>query len=332
MKKVCILGAGAWGAAVATVLAHNGHSVVLWCHNPSVARDITMNKCNERFLPGVQLDAQITATTNMQEAMQGAHFIFEAIPVQFLREVLQQAHEFYAHNQILVVLSKGIERQTLMLPSQIMDDIFGVDFKKAVVVGPSFAKEVAACALTGVCVASSDDKVAAELQSLLHNDYFRVYKTLDVIGVQIGAALKNVMALGVGLLDGSGYKDNTKAFFITRGLNEIKRVALALGAQEATLYGLSGLGDLILTGTGRHSRNLDVGRRIGAGNTLQQALDESGHTAEGANTVQSLNALAAKLNISLPICSAIHRVLFENIAIKDALRTVLDEALEWEFE
>lgn len=320
MKKICMIGSGAWGTAMATVLAHNGHEVIVWCHDEAVATDINSNHKNSKYLPNVVLHKNISATTDVGQAVLDARWVFEATPMQYLRETLQKIGKRFQKDQILVVLTKGIDRSSALLPTQIADEIFGARMLKAVCVGPSFAREVAEQAVTGVIVASDNQDVATELQSLLANDYFYPEISSDILGAQMGAALKNVMALGVGLLDGADYGDNTKALFITRALAEMALVAKKIGAKPETLYGLSGLGDLILTTTGSQSRNLAIGKLVGAGQSLEAALKATGFTAEGANTVQSLRMLTQKLKLELPLCAGIHAVLFEKKSVQDLVR------------
>jgi glycerol-3-phosphate dehydrogenase (NAD(P)+) len=320
MKKICMIGSGAWGTAVATVLAHNGHEVIVWCHNEAVAQDINTKHKNSKYLPDVFLHKNISATTNLAPAMEQARWIFEATPMTYLRETLQNARKQYQKEQIFVMLSKGIDRQSALLPTQIVDEIFGPRTAKAVCVGPSFAQEVAAQKVTGVIVASDNQAVAGELQSLLANDYFYPEISSDMIGAQIGAAFKNVMALGVGLLEGAQYGDNAKALFITRALAEMVLIAKKMGGKEETLYGLSGLGDLILTTGSVQSRNLAIGKLVGAGQSLEEALKTTGLTAEGANTVQSLRLLTQKLKLELPLSSGIYAVLFEKKSVQDLVR------------
>jgi len=320
MKKICMIGSGAWGTAMATVLAHNGHEVIVWCHDEAVAQEINTKHTNNNFLPDVFLHKHISATTNLNEAMAGARWIFEATPVSYLRETLQKMRTQYQKEQIFVMLSKGIDRTSAQLPTQMLDEIFGPRVAKAVCVGPSFAREVAAQKVTGVIVASDNPAVANELQSLLANDYFYPEISSDMIGAQIGAAFKNVMAIGVGLLDGADYEDNTKALFITRALREMVLITKKMGGKEETLYGLSGVGDLILTTVGAQSRNLAIGKLVGAGQSLDSVLKTTGFTAEGANTVQSLRLLTQKLKLELPLCSGIYAVLFEKKSVQELVK------------
>jgi glycerol-3-phosphate dehydrogenase (NAD(P)+) len=332
MKQIAIVGEGAWGTAVATLLAHNGHAVTIWCYHQEVAEQITTQHRNEKFLPGIMLDPSIRATSDMKEAVCEAHWVFEAIPVKFLRSVLKETKSCFDPDQVWVVLSKGIEKETLLFPTQIIDEIFGVSVKKTIFAGPSFANDVAKKQITAVTVAAPDCDLGVELQQILANDYFRPYITTDMIGVQVGAALKNVIALGVGMLDGAGYTDNAKAFLLTRGLHEMVQLATKLGGKQETLYGLSGIGDLVLTAMGSLSKNLEVGKRLGSGQSLEKILKETGYIPEGINTVQSVKQLMEKEKIDLPICRGIYNVIFTDTTIEQMLTSVMHEPLSWECE
>jgi len=330
MKHVCMIGEGAWGTAIATLLAANGHKVRLWCHDPQACADMAKTKQAGRGLPGVMLSELIHPTIDLEVAVSDADWIFEAIPVKFMRSAMERAKPFFNEIQPWVVLSKGIEQDTLLLPSQILDDVFGVEVKKAVVAGPSYAKDVATQQITAVSLASQDEALARQLQELLANDFFRPYISDDVIGVQAGTALKNVIALGVGMLRGAGYTDNTQAFLFTRGLHELKLLVRQLGGKEETVCGLAGVGDLVLTAMGSLSRNADVGKRLGEGQSLEQILEETGYTPEGINTVQSVHQMMEQSNMPMPICQGIYDVVFNALPLKDMLQRLMDMPLEWE--
>ncbi len=331
MKNVCVLGDGAWGTAVATLLAHNGHTVKLWCHNPLVADSIAKTGYNQQFLPGIKLDARIQPVVDIAQAVDGARFIFEAVPVSYLRSVLEQARPCVNQQHVWVILSKGIEQQTLMLPSQVLDDVVGYVAKKVIFSGPSFARDLACKDITAVTLAATDQTLVQEVQQLLHNDYFRPYSSTDPVGVQVGGALKNVITLGVGIVEGAGFSDNTKAFLFTRGLQEMERLAQVLGGTPSTLYGLSGVGDLVVTATGKQSRNLLVGQQLGKGEVLETILHNlGGKVPEGINTVQSVHELQQKLGITLPICQGIYEVIFEQLPVKAMLANLMARSLESE--
>jgi glycerol-3-phosphate dehydrogenase (NAD(P)+) len=328
MKRITILGAGAWGTAIATLLADNGHSVLLWCHEPEVAQDITKNHTNQKYLPGVLLSERITATHDLKTALEHAQWIFEAVPVAYLRAVLQQAKAWYSPDQRWVVMSKGIEQETVRVPTQIIDDVFGAGVHKAVVAGPSFAADLVKKQITGVVVASESCDDAIALQTMLANAYCRPYITTDILGVQLGSALKNVIALGIGMLKGAGYADNAQAYVLTRGLREMAQLSCAMGGKQETVYGLSGMGDLVLTSMGSSSKNMALGTLLGAGESLEEIAKKFGTLPEGVNTVKSIYRLAHDYKLTLPLCSGIYVVLFEQKSLNVMLQELMSRPLE----
>lgn len=330
MKRVAILGEGAWGTAVATLLAHNGYAVNVWCYHKELVEVINNTHKNERFLPGVVLSDAIHAVATIDEAVCDVEWVFEAIPIKYLRPVLQQAQSSVTSQQVWVVLSKGIEQKSLLFPTQLINQIFDKKVPMAVLAGPSFAMDLARKTVTAVTVAATDCTLGRVLQKMLANEYFRPYITTDVIGVQAGAALKNVITLGVGIIDGAAYSDNAKAFILTRGLHEMMQLVMAVGGQQETVYGLSGVGDLVLTAMGQLSRNLEVGQRLGRGQQLDTILKETGYIPEGINTVQSVYQLMQRVSVSLPICTGIYQVIFEQLSVNDFLKTLLVAPLDWE--
>jgi len=345
MKKVCMLGSGAWGTAVSSLLADNGFEVNLWCYESTVAKEIAQERCNKRYLPDVTLKKNIKAFTDIDKAMESVDWIFEAVPVKFLRSVLVQAKPYLSAGQTWVILSKGIENETLLFPSQILNDVFETEVKKVIVSGPSFAKDLAAKKLTAVDVASKDERLAKELQGMLTNAYFKCHCSSDVRGVQFGGALKNVFALAYGMLEGFGCAANTKAFMLTVALKEMAEFAKFVKIEEKTIYCLSGFGDLILTCTGGLSRNVMVGRLLGEGQSLEDILKTTGAIPEGINTVKSVyeviqhfkiigdptftyshhaiwgdrENLDLKESIELPLLETIHEVIFEGKSVQDLL-------------
>ena len=330
MKRISVLGEGAWGTAFASLLADNGYEVTLWCYYPDVAESITKKHLNNKYLPDFVLSENIKATASLKEAVCDVEFVFEAIPVQFLRSVLEQTTDFFSKEQTWVVLSKGIEQETLLLPSQIIDDVFGYETKKAVLVGPSFAHDVMEKQVTGVTLAATDCKVGMILRKMLANDYFRPYVSLDMIGAQMGAALKNVITLGIGLLKGADYSDNAQAFLLTRGLHEIAQVAVAAGGRQETVYGLSGVGDLVLTAMGEKSKNLEVGKELGAGKKLKTILQKTGYIPEGLNTVKSIAQLMSIHELDLPICAGIYSVIYKDMSVHALLKDLMNRPFEQE--
>lgn len=310
MKRACVIGEGAWGNAFATLLAQNGFTVSLWCYNEAVYNDILHNRCNNRYLPGISLDKKIVPTLSQEEAVQGACYIFEAVPVQHLRSVLKTFKPFVKADQPWIVLSKGFEQTTLLFPSQIIDEVVGSPVNKAVLVGPSFAQELAKQQPTGVTLATAEHDFGATLGHSLANRYFKPYLSLDMPGAQAASAFKNLLALAIGMLDGAGYADNTRAYFFTLGLQEIGFLVEALGGQRATIYTLAGLGDAVLTSMGSKSRNREVGRRLGSGEPLNTILATLNGVPESLNTLKALQQLQQKHELKIPLLMSLHDTVF----------------------
>jgi len=250
--------------------------------------------------------------------------------VNYLRDLLQKTIICFSPEQVWVILSKGIEQQTLMLPSQIIDDVFGYTVQKAVFSGPSFAYDLSRRQPTAVTLAATDCAVAIELQIVLANSYFRPYISRDFLGVQVGGALKNILALGVGILDGAGFGDNAKAFILTRGLREMEAITVAMGGTKETVYGLSGVGDLVMSAMGGQGRNFLVGCRLGKGYLLADILQTAGYIPEGVNTLQSVYHLIQNKNLQVPICAGIYHVIFENKPVAQFLQELMVQPLEQE--
>ncbi|HEX2978293.1 MAG TPA: NAD(P)H-dependent glycerol-3-phosphate dehydrogenase [Candidatus Babeliales bacterium] len=330
MKHVAVLGEGAWGTAIATLLAQNGFTVHLWCYHKEVAQEIRTKKTNSRYLPGILLSDFIIPTTDLAELFNKSSIIFEAVPVQYLRSTLENCKKYLRSDQKWIVLSKGIENKTLLLPTQMLDDVLGPVAHKAVLVGPSFAGDVATEQITAVTLATTDCDFGLELQKMLSNDFFRPYLSLDLIGVQIGGALKNVIALAIGMLDGAGYSDNVKSFILTRGLHEMMLICQLRGGRPETVFGLSGVGDLVLTAMGERSRNREVGKRIGSGQTIQRILEQTGYIPEGVNTAASINQLIEEFSLDLPVCKGVYQIIIGTKKIDDLLNELMKRPLEQE--
>ncbi len=329
MKRCAVIGAGAWGTALADLLARNGHDVTLWAYEPDVTQAINTRHSNPRFLPGASLAHSLRGTSSLREAVDGAELITYVTPSHVLRAIVSEAAPHAGHDAILVVASKGIERETLRMMSEVVREESSA---KPVVAlsGPSFAAEVAQRQPTAVVAASAEPDHAVAVQLAFSNAYFRVYTHDDELGVELGGALKNVMAIATGLAEGLGLGNNPRAALITRGLAEIARLGDALGADPRTLAGLAGLGDLVLTCTGALSRNRALGAEIGRGATLEEALATRDTVAEGVFTTQSANALAAREGVEMPIVSAVHRILFEQQPPRDAMDDLMSRELRAE--
>ena len=308
--RCAVIGAGAWGTALADVLARNGHDVVLWAYEPDVVASVNTRHENQRFLAGAALDPVLRATSSFDEALAGTTLVCVATPSQHLRAIMRQAVASLPASTTVCVASKGIERDTLAL----MSDVVSAEAPGRPVValsGPSFAAEVVARQPTAI-VAASEDHAAAELvQEAFSNRTLRIYTADDIIGVELGGSLKNVMAVATGICEGAGFGFNSRAALITRGLAEMTRLGTAIGAKPATFAGLAGIGDLVLTCTGSLSRNRAVGLAVGGGATLDEALAGKETVAEGVATTKSALALAEREDVEMPIVSMVHRVLFD---------------------
>lgn len=321
--KVSVLGAGSWGTTIAILLYYNGHSVTLWEHDKQYAKVMQRTRKNPTFLPDADLPDDMHITHSLNEAVEKQNLVICAVPSQFARSAIHNIDEALIHDQIFLSLSKGIETKTLMTMSQMFKDTQPkLDLAQiAVLSGPSHAEEVYKRIPTTVVAASTDEETSQTVQAALMTSYFRVYSSTDVLGVELGGAFKNVIAIGAGMLDGIGYGDNTKAALMTRGVAEMKRLGIALGAKPETFAGLSGMGDLIVTCMSRHSRNRFVGEKIGGGMTLNQVLKEMKAVAEGVDTSRSASELARNHKVETPITWEVNKILFED---KDPVRALMD--------
>jgi glycerol-3-phosphate dehydrogenase (NAD(P)+) len=316
---VGILGAGAWGTAIAHVVSQNCPLVLLWARETEVVDEINTRHTNEQFLPGAQLADSVQATTDLTE-LAGLDVIINATPTQFVRSTLTND---LCRGAVVVNLAKGIERGTHLRVSEVVEHIAPSRRSYVVLSGPSHAEEVVRGMPTTVVCAGRDKDVVADIQRLMMRPTFRVYASDDVVGVEIGGALKNVIAIAAGIVDGLGMGDNTKAALITRGLAEITRLGFALGADPQTFFGLAGLGDLFVTCTSRHSRNRAVGERIGRGETLDQILETMSAVAEGVPTTQAALELAAAVGVELPITERVADILWNNANAEQAVRMLM---------
>jgi glycerol-3-phosphate dehydrogenase (NAD(P)+) len=334
MSHVAVIGAGAWGTALARVLAANQPSVSLWTWQSSHAESMRQLKQNQEFLPGFALPENVSPTSDLQGALDGAGLALLAVPSQVMRTVLEQAQRSLQAVPILINATKGIEEQSLKLMSEVAVDVLGAGVADAFVVvsGPSFAKEVAMGMPTNVVVAGTSPSVVAHVQSLFSYERIRAYTSDDVLGVQLGGALKNVIAIAAGACDGIGLGNNTRAALITRGIAEITRLAVRRGANPLTLAGLAGLGDLVLTCTGELSRNRTVGFELGRGRRLDEVLAGLGHVAEGVHTTKSAHAMARQFDVDLPITTEVYNVLFDGKAPLQALKDLVARPLRRELD
>lgn len=323
-EAVSVIGAGSWGTTLANLLAKKGHPVRIWSYEADVARTINGSRENSKYLSGVELSARLTATTELEEALEDARVVVSVSPAQHVRGLMSRASEWIDDDALIVSASKGIETATLETMADALDEALPRSASRtSFLSGPSFALEVAREQPTAVAVASRSDERARQTQMLFQTDYFRVYTNPDVRGVELGGALKNVIAIASGIAAGLGLGHNATAALITRGLAEMTRIGLALGASPLTFAGLAGMGDLILTCTGELSRNRTVGLELGRGRTLDDVLGGMTMVAEGVETARATHALARKHDVEMPITEEVYAVLFEGRDPKDALEALM---------
>ena len=329
VKEIAVIGAGSWGTALAILLAGKGHSVRLWGHNRELLDQLKKDRENHRYLKGLVFPPKIEVVSSLERAVKGNGLLVMVVPSHAYRQVFQRLVPHLAGAGTIVSAVKGIENSTLMTMTAVMGEVLdrekgpGHDFQLGVLSGPSFAEEVARGVPTAVTVGFAQLETAKQVQKIFVTETFRVYASQDVVGLEISAAVKNVIAIAAGVCDGLGYGLNTRAALITRGLAEMKRLGIALGAEAKTFSGLSGLGDLLLTCTGNLSRNRTVGLKLGSGETLAQITQEMTMVAEGVLTTKSLYNLARQQGVEMPILEQVYRILYEakpcSLAVKDLL-------------
>jgi glycerol-3-phosphate dehydrogenase (NAD(P)+) len=329
--RCAVVGAGAWGTALADLLARNGHNVRLWAYEPDVVEAINKKHENVRFLRGHPLSQSVEAIGDIARAVEGAELVTLATPSHVLRRIVKGAAASLPRSAPLVVATKGIEPETLCLMTEVVEQEIGGATVVALS-GPSFAVEVVSCQPTAVVVASVREEAAALAQRAFSSRYFRAYTHTDVTGVELGGALKNVMAVATGIAEGLGLGFNARAALVTRGLAEMTRLGAALGAEQSTFAGLAGLGDLVLTCTGSLSRNRAVGVEVGKGRTLDEVLRDKETVAEGVLTAQSAHQLAAREGVEMPIVDTVNRVLFEGQPARGAIAALMTRELRAEVD
>lgn len=323
MTKVGVIGAGSWGTALSRVLSDNGHDVIVWSCLENEVRMLTEKHMQEEKLPGVLLPESIRYTTDLKLAMQGREVLVLAVPSTYTRSTAHQMATFIKDEQVIVSAAKGIEDRTFYTLTDVINDEIPT-VETAAISGPSHAEEVVRQMPTAV-VAASPLRAAAEMvQALFMNPYFRVYTSPDLLGVELGGSLKNVIALAAGIADGLGYGDNCKAALITRGMHEISALAVKMGAFPETLNGLSGIGDLIVTCASGHSRNRRAGYLMGQGRSVQQAMDEVKQVVEGVYSARAALHLSRKYDVEMPIIAEMNRVLFENKSPRQAVGELME--------
>jgi glycerol-3-phosphate dehydrogenase (NAD(P)+) len=321
--KISVLGAGGWGTTLAVLLHNNGHNVTLWEYKSNYAEVLNKTRMNALYLPGIPIPKEIIITHDLKESTHNQDIIVLAVPSQFLRHVVQNISPATIKNTILVNVAKGIEKETLLTMSQMLKEVIPSlsDDQLGILSGPSHAEEVSRKVPTAVVTASTNRETSKSIQSAFMTSYFRVYSSLDILGVELGGAFKNVIAIGAGIIDGANFGDNTKAAIMTRGIAEISRLGIALGALPETFAGLSGMGDLIVTCMSRHSRNRFVGEQIGGGKTLKQVLSSMDMVAEGVETSRSASELATRHSVETAITTEVFKILFED---KDPVKATND--------
>lgn len=320
--KVAVLGAGSWGTALAIVLADKGNQVNLWSIVPEQISEINEKRTNSAYLKNVVLPEGIIAVNLLEDAVLDAKFIVMSVPSSAVREVAKNLKTLLSKDTIIVNTAKGIEPGSLKRLSEVIsEEIPGIEERLVVLSGPSHAEEVAIKMPTTVVAASLSEESAKKVQDLFMNEYFRIYINSDVIGVEIGAAFKNVIALATGISDGLGFGDNTRAAIITRGIAEIVRIGIAMGAQPITFSGLSGIGDLVVTATSMHSRNRRAGIAIGKGENIEDIKKKMGMVIEGVRTAEAIVELNKKYKVDTPITNHVYKIIYEN---EDPRETVLE--------
>lgn len=318
MNKISFIGGGSFGTALAVLFSKKGSECSVWCHSENTIDDINIRRENTKYLKGITIPDKVTAYSDIEKTIKNSQIVVLAVPSKAIREIARKVAPFLGGDEIIVTVAKGIEKYTLKRMSQIIEDEIK-DHPIVVLSGPSHAEEVARDIPTTVTAASKDMEAARKIQNIFSNNTFRVYTNDDLIGVEIGGAFKNIIALAAGISDGIGYGDNTKAALMTRGMSEIIRVGTKLSGKAETFYGLTGMGDLIVTCTSMHSRNRRAGILIGSGKTVEEATAEVGMVVEGIEAVKAFYELKSKINVDMPITTALYEVLFEGKNPKESV-------------
>ena len=324
--KISVLGAGSWGTTLAILLASKGHEVLLWAHRPEFARALAAERENKRYLKGIPFPASLRVVESLEDAVASAEMVVTAVPSQALRETATAFAGLPLEGKVIVNVAKGIELKSGKRMSEVLlEALPGLDISQvAVLYGPSHAEEVAREQPTTVVACSTSEETARKVQDAFHTRFFRVYLNTDLVGVEIAGSVKNIIAIAAGISDGIGFGDNAKAAIITRGLAEISRLSAKLGGDPVTMAGLSGIGDLVVTCLSRHSRNRHVGEQIGRGRKLDEVIGEMNMVAEGVLTSKAVAALAARLDVEMPITRAVYEMLFEDKPAQQAILDLMD--------
>lgn len=329
MSYISVIGAGSWGTTLACLLSQKGYDVTLWVHEKELAEIIDRTRVNSSYLPEITIPDMLKITNEISEAVKKARYLLNAVPAQYTRSVFMEAVPYITEKKLIISASKGIERGTLLTVSLILKEITNQSI--AVLSGPSFAKEVIKKLPTAVTIATEDKNDGIILQEIFNINNFRVYTHDDILGVELGGALKNVFAIAAGIADSLGLGNNARASLITRGLVEMTRLGIAMGAKEKTFSGLSGIGDLVLTCTSPLSRNYTVGLKLGQGMKLSEILNQTRSVAEGVTTAESAYELSKKYNIEMPIVEQIYKVLYQDKEPSLAVKDLMERSLKSEF-
>jgi glycerol-3-phosphate dehydrogenase (NAD(P)+) len=321
MKNIAVIGAGGWGLALGLLLNEKGNNVSIWCYDEVERSSILQYRENKRCLPGIKIPLEVSFTTSMEEVLAKKEIVLIAVPSKAIRSTVNKMKDYIEPESVIVNVSKGIEDETLLRLSEVIEEV--LPNKVTVLSGPSHAEEVARHIPTTVVVSGRDMLVAASIQDIFMTQYFRVYTNDDLIGVELGGALKNVIALAAGTVEGMGYGDNTKAALMTRGIAEMTRLGVTMGGNPTTFAGLSGIGDLIVTCTSGHSRNRRAGELLGRGYSVDEALEKVNMVVEGVPTTKAGHALMMKYEIEMPILNAVYETLFENKSVKEAINDLM---------
>lgn len=329
MSYIAVIGAGSWGTALARLLAEKEYDVSLWVYEKELCEEIKTTRLNSLYLPGCSIPENVAVTGDLEKAVSKSRYVLNVVPTQYTRTVIKAAVPFLSPDAVIVNAAKGIERKTLLTVSSILREI--TSHRVAVISGPSFAQEVSRKLPTAVTLSSEDIATSLLLQEIFNTQYFRVYTHDDVLGVELGGALKNVIAIASGISDGLGLGHNARAALLTRGLVEIERLGMAMGAQKHTFSGLSGLGDLILTCTAFLSRNYSLGTKLAKGMKLGDILSRSKSVVEGVATAESAYELSRKYNVQMPFVEQVYKVLYEDKDPALAVTELMNRALKTEF-
>ncbi len=326
--KTAVIGAGSWGTAVAALVARNAPTV-LWARRPELAQTIHETHVNRDYLPQYELPHRLTSTSSLEEALSDAEVVVMGVPSHGFREILEEGRSFLADGVPIVSLTKGVEQQTLKRMTEVIDEVVP-DHPRGVLTGPNLAKEVLAGYPAASVVALEDEAIAADLQQLFSTDAFRVYTNSDVVGCEVGGALKNVIAIAAGIADGMGFGDNTRAALLTRGLAELTRLGVALGGEPMTFAGLAGMGDLVATCASRQSRNRHVGEELGKGRTIDEIVDEMQMVAEGVKSSKAVVDLASRVEVEMPIAEQVVAVLYEGKQASEIVPALMQREMKRE--